>query len=79
MWRPWKMPAVSFVRLDVYKRQVLRYANLIRKACEKGLPDIIAHPDLFMFSKQQWTPAFEEAARIICQSACDEMCIRDSF
>ena len=50
---------------------VLRYANLIRKACEKGLPDIIAHPDLFMFSKQQWTPACEEAARIICQSACD--------
>ena len=50
---------------------VLRYANLIRKACEKGLPDIIAHPDLFMFSNQQWTPACEEAARIICQSACD--------
>lgn len=48
---------------------VLRYANLIRKACEKGLPDIIAHPDLYMFSKEEWTPACEEAARIICESA----------
>lgn len=48
---------------------VLRYANLIRKACEKGLPDIIAHPDLYMFSKEVWTPACEEAARIICESA----------
>lgn len=50
---------------------VLKYANLIRKACEKGLPDIIAHPDLFMFSKPEWTQACNEASHMICKSACD--------
>ncbi len=48
---------------------VIKYANLIRKACEKGIPDIIAHPDLFMFSKSEWTNACEEATHMICQAA----------
>ena len=48
---------------------VLHYASLIEKACEKGLPDIIAHPDLFMFGKEVWTEACCEAAHRICASA----------
>lgn len=48
---------------------ILEYASLIEKACEHGLPDIIAHPDLFMFSKELWTPACEEAAHRIIKSA----------
>ncbi len=48
---------------------VIKYGNLIRKACEKGIPDIIAHPDLFMFSKPVWTKACEDATHMICQSA----------
>lgn len=48
---------------------VLLYASLIEKACTKGLPDIIAHPDLFMFGKESWTAACEEAAHKICASA----------
>ena len=48
---------------------ILEYASLIEKACEKGLPDIIAHPDLFMFGKEEWTKACEKAAHIICKSA----------
>lgn len=48
---------------------VLLYASLIEKACEKGLPDIIAHPDLFMFGKEAWSEACEQAAHTICASA----------
>lgn len=48
---------------------ILEYASLIEKACEKGLPDIIAHPDLFMFSKEEWNDACEKAAHSICKSA----------
>ena len=48
---------------------VLHYASLIEKACEKGLPDIIAHPDLFMFGKEVWTEACCEAAHRICANA----------
>lgn len=48
---------------------ILEYASLIEKACEKGLPDIIAHPDLFMFSKEEWNDACEKAAHMICKSA----------
>ena len=48
---------------------ILEYASLIEKACEKELPDIIAHPDLFMFGKEEWNEACEKAAHIICKSA----------
>lgn len=37
---------------DHSDEDVLLYASLIEKACERGLPDIIAHPDLFMFGKE---------------------------
>ena len=50
---------------------ILLYASLIEKACKRGLPDIIAHPDLFMFSKECWTVACEEASHRIIQAAVD--------
>ena len=50
---------------------ILLYASLIEKACSTGLPDIIAHPDLFMFSKEVWTPACEQAAEIIARAAVE--------
>lgn len=50
---------------------VIGYAQRIEKACKHGLVDIIAHPDLFMFSKEKWTPACEEAAHRIAQCAQD--------
>lgn len=54
---------------DHSDEDVLLYASLIEKACERGLPDIIAHPDLFMFGKETWTVACEEATHTICASA----------
>lgn len=50
---------------------IIGYAQRIKKACELGLPDIIAHPDLYMFSKAEWTPACEQAAHMIAQCAQD--------
>lgn len=50
---------------------VLTYASLIKKACEAGLPDIIAHPDLYMFGKEEWNDACIEAAHTICKAAQD--------
>ncbi|MBS6374118.1 MAG: histidinol-phosphatase [Erysipelotrichaceae bacterium] len=55
--------------VDCDDRWVLVYANQIRKACEMGFVDIIAHPDLFMISRSTWSKACEEAARIICETS----------
>lgn len=41
----------------------------VAKACDDGLVDIVAHPDLFMFSKEEWNEACEKTAHKICQSA----------
>lgn len=54
---------------DISDDEVLLYASLIEKACDMGLPDIIAHPDLFMFGRTKWNEACEEASHIICSSA----------
>lgn len=52
-------------------QDILLYASLIEKACALHLPDIIAHPDLFMFSKTEWTPACIEASHRIAKAARD--------
>ncbi len=49
----------------------LRYGELIEKACESGLPDIIAHPDLFMYAKEEWNEACEITAHRIAKAAQD--------
>ena len=48
---------------------ILHYADLIEEACDMHFPDIVAHPDLFMYATKKWTPACEEATRKICESA----------
>lgn len=48
---------------------VLLYAQMVEKACDAKLADIVAHPDLFMYAKPEFTPACEQATRIICEAA----------
>ncbi len=48
---------------------VLRYAYLVKEAMEKGLVDIVAHPDLFMLSSERFGETEQRATRIICESA----------
>lgn len=46
---------------------VLVYAKQIVDACNAGLVDIIAHPDLFMLSRESWSDACSEATNMICE------------
>ena len=48
---------------------VLLYAGQIKEALEAGMADIVAHPDLFMYSRAQWSDACEQAAQMICDAA----------
>lgn len=48
---------------------VLLYAGQIKEALEEGLADIVAHPDLFMFSRGEWNESCDTAARMICDAA----------
>lgn len=57
-------------RVDKFSdAELIRYANYISEAMELGLPDIVAHPDLFMLSSDCFGSAEEKATRIICASA----------
>ena len=48
---------------------VLLYAGQIKEALEAGMADNVAHPDLFMYSRAQWSDACEQAAQMICDAA----------
>ncbi|MEG2685445.1 MAG: histidinol phosphate phosphatase, partial [Erysipelotrichaceae bacterium] len=48
---------------------VLEYAQAIVEACDKGLVDIIAHPDYFMLGRRDFSKACIEAANMIGAAA----------
>lgn len=48
---------------------VLLYAQRIAMALKEGLADYVAHPEYFMLSRDHWSSACDEAARIICEAA----------
>lgn len=47
------------------------YAEAIITAIDKGLPDIIAHPDRFMISRQSFGEKEEQISRLICRKAIE--------
>ena len=47
----------------------LKYAKYIKIAIEKNIPDIIAHPDVYMLSRDNYTEVDEKVAHIICSTA----------
>ena len=49
--------------------EILRYANYIKESIELGIPDIIAHPDLFLQGREGFGPIDEKVTRIICDVA----------
>lgn len=49
--------------------EALKYAEYIKTAIEKQIPDIIAHPDIYMLSRDNYTEVDEKVARIICSTA----------
>ena len=50
-------------------KELIKYANYIKKAIELNIPDIIAHPDLYMLDREIFGQAEKETAEIICQAA----------
>ncbi len=48
---------------------VLRYAEETVKGIRTGLYSYVAHPDLYMMHREEFTPACMEAADMICQAA----------
>ena len=49
--------------------ELLRYAEYIKTAIEKNIPNIIAHPDLYMLSRNTFEEIEEKVAHIICSTA----------
>jgi len=46
-----------------------KYASYIEMAMEKGICDIVVHPDLFMLNKNKFGEVEEEITHIICRAA----------
>ena len=44
-------------------------SDIIYQAIEKKIPDIIAHPDVYMLSRDNYTEVDEKVAHIICSVA----------
>ena len=58
---------ISHVMFD--DSDVIKYAKYIEKAMECKIPDIVAHPDFVMLSRDAFGEADKEAANIICKAA----------
>ena len=54
---------------DFTDEDLIRYANYIDMAMEKGIPDIIVHPDLYMLSRDTFGENEARVAHMICKSA----------
>lgn len=54
---------------DCTDEEILRYAEYIEKAMELGLPDIIAHPDLYILAREKFGKTEEAVSRKICEAA----------
>ena len=48
---------------------LIRYAEYINIAMEKGIPDIIVHPDLYMLNRNTFGEIESKVAHMICASA----------
>ena len=54
---------------DFEDEELIKYAKYIEKAIELGIPDIIAHPDIYMYRRKEFGKAEKETAEIICKAA----------
>ena len=62
-------------KLKIFKQdyfedeELRRYAKYINSAMELGLPDIVAHPDIYMLGRSEFGSIEKEIAERICASA----------
>ena len=58
-----------FGRADFTDKELIRYAEYIDKAMELKIPNIIAHPDIYMMKGEKFGKIEEKVAHMICKSA----------
>ena len=58
-----------FRQADFTDEELLLYGKYIEKACEMGLPDIIAHPDIYMLNRNTFGKIEEKVAHMVCKAA----------
>ena len=56
-------------RDNITDGELIRYAEYLDKAMEVGLPDIIAHPDVYMMNRKEFGIEEAKVAEMICKSA----------
>lgn len=59
----------KFRHHDFTDKDLIKYAEHICIAIEKGIPDIIVHPDLYMLARNTFTENEEKVAHMICKCA----------
>ena len=64
-----KSELLIFRRHNFSDKELLRYAEYIKLAVEKNIPDIIAHPDLFMLGRNKFGDVEKQVSNIICSVA----------
>lgn len=58
-----------FGKIDITDQELIRYAEYLDKAKELNIPDIIAHPDIYMLKRKEFGEIEARVAHLICQSA----------
>ena len=54
---------------DFSDKELLRYAEYIEQAMKSEIPDIIAHPDIYMFKRKEFGKIETKVAHLICKAA----------
>ena len=56
-------------KCDYTEEELLRYAEYVEKALELNIPDIIAHPDIYMSKRKEFGETEKKVANIICTAS----------
>lgn len=60
---------IKIIGAGITDDDILKYANFVKIAIEKGIVDIVAHPDIFMLDHCGFNVAAESATHMICETA----------
>ena len=60
---------IRFRYHDFTDEELLTYAKYLDMAMEKHIPDLVAHPDLYMINRESFGDIEAKVAHIICSSA----------
>lgn len=56
-------------KCDYTDEEIVEYAEYIKKAIEQNIPDILAHPDIYMMKRKEFGDTERKAANMICEVA----------